>query len=197
MRVHLEKTFPIDAPTKVTWALLGNIESVAECMPGAKITERIDDKNYIGQVSVRLGPATMTFKGTIEVKSVDVSKHQIQIRGKGSDGSSAATMDLTAHIHQVANEKCEVVGVSEVTVSGKLANFGGRMMTQVADQLLKQFGTNFANRVLAMGEGTAAEKAVASVEAQPKELNGLALLWQVVVGFFKGLFSGKKSNNIG
>lgn len=197
MRVQLEKTFPIDAPAKVTWVVLRDIESVAECMPGAKITERVDDKNFKGQVSVRLGPATVNFKGTIEVKSVDAGKHQIQIQGKGSDGSSAATMDLTAHIQQIANEKCEVVGVSEVTVSGKLANFGGRMMTQVADQLLKQFGTNFANRVLAMGEGVGAKKAAASVKGQPKELNGLALLWQVVVGFFKGLFGGKKSNNIG
>jgi carbon monoxide dehydrogenase subunit G len=197
MRVQLEKTFPIDAPAEVTWTLLRDIEGVAECMPGAQITERVDDKNYKGQVSVRLGPATVNFKGTIEVKSIDVGKHQIQIHGKGSDGSSAATMDLTAHIQQTGNGKCDVIGVSEVTVSGKLANFGGRMMTQVADQLLKQFGANFANRVLAMGDGAAAEKAAASVAAQPKELNGLALLWQVIVGFFKTLFGGKKSNHIG
>lgn len=188
MRVQLEKTFPIDAPAKVTWVLLRDIKGVAECMPGAKITERVDDKNYLGQVSVKLGPATATFKGNIEVKGVDEGKHQIQIQGKGSDGSSAATMDLTAHIRQTENGKCEVVGVSEVSVNGKLANFGGRMMTQIADQLMKQFGANFANRVLATGEGDTAKKAAASVAAQPKELNGLALLWQLIMGFFKSLF---------
>jgi carbon monoxide dehydrogenase subunit G len=188
MRVQLEKTFPIDAPAKATWMLLQDIKGVAECMPGAQITQRVDDNTYLGQVSVRLGPATATFKGTIEVKRVDVDTHRIQIQGKGSDGASAANMDLTAHVQQTTNGKCEVVGVSEVTVSGKLANFGGRMMTQVADQLLKQFGANFANRVLAMGEGDMAKKAAASVAAQPKELNGLALLWRVVVGFFKAMF---------
>jgi carbon monoxide dehydrogenase subunit G len=199
MRVRLEKTFPIDAPASAAWRLLRDIKGVAECMPGAQITERIDDAHYIGQVNVKLGPASATFKGTIEVKSVDASKQQIQILGKGADvtGASAANMDLTAHIRQTADGKCEVVGVSEVTVSGKMANFGGRMMTQVSDQILKQFGVNFANRVLAMGEGAAAEKAAATVAAQPKELNGLVLLWQVIVGFFKALFGGNKSNTVG
>ena len=188
MRVQLEKTFPIDAPVEATWMLLQDIQGVAECMPGAQITQRVDDKTYLGQVSVRLGPATATLKGTIEVKSIDAGKHRIQIQGKGSDGASAANMDLTAHIQQTANGKCEVVGVSVVTVSGKLANFGGRMMTQVADQLLKQFGANLANRALAMGEGDKAKKAAALVAARPKELNGLALLRQVIVGSFKAIF---------
>ncbi len=195
MLVKLEKTFPIDAPASAAWGLLRDIKGVAECMPGAQITERVDDKNYLGRVSVRLGPATVTFKGTIEVKNIDANKQQIQILGKGSDmtGESAASMDLTAHVQKTADGKCEVVGVSEVTVSGKLANFGGRMMAQVSDMILKQFGANFANRVLAMGEGAAAEKAAASLAQQPKELNALALAWHLIVGFFKSLFGGKKS----
>ena len=199
MRVRLEKAFPIDAPASAAWGLLRDIKGVAECMPGAQITERVDDTHYKGQVSVRLGPATATFRGTIEVKRVDADQQQIQISGTGSDvtGSSAANMDLSAQIRQTTDGKCEVVGVSEITVSGKLANFGGRMMTQVSDQLLKQFGANFANRVLATGAGAAAEKAAATVAAQPKALNGFALLWQIVIGFFKSFFGGGKSNTVG
>lgn len=196
MQIKLEKTFPIDAPASAAWGLLQDIRAVAECMPGAQITERIDDAHYKGQVSVRLGPASATFKGTIEIKSVDADKRQIQILGKGTDvtGASAARMDLTADVRPTADEKCEVVGVSEVTVSGKMANFGGRMMTQVSDQVLNQFGANFTNRVLAMGEGAAAVEASARVAEQPKELNALALMWQLIVGFFKDLFGGKGSS---
>lgn len=196
MQVRLEKTFPIDAPADVTWKLLQDIKSVAECVPGAQITERVDDTHYKGQVGVRLGPAAATFKGTIEIKGVDAGMRRIQLLGKGSDvtGASAASMDLTAQVRQAADGKCEVVGVSEVTVSGKMANFGGRMMTQVSDQILKQFGANFADRVLAMGEGAAAVEASARVAEQPKELSALALIWQLVVGFFKNLLGGKGSN---
>ena len=194
MRVRLEKVFAIDAPASAAWGLLRDIRAVAECMPGAQITERVDDTHYTGQVNVKLGPANVTFKGTIEVKSVDADKQQIQLLGKGSDatGSSAANMDLTAHVRDTGDGKCEVVGVSEVTVTGKMANFGARMMTQVSDQILKQFGANFANRVVAMGEGEAAVEAAARVAKQPREINAPALMWQVIISFLKNLFGAKK-----
>lgn len=194
MQVRLEKVFPIDAPAGAAWTLLCDIKAVAECMPGAQITERVDDSHYRGQVSIKLGPASATFKGTIEVRGVDAGKREITLVGKGTDGASAASMELIAHVRQAADGKCEVVGRSEVSVSGKMANFGGRMMTQVSDQVLKQFGANLANRVLAMGQGAGAAEASAKLSEQPKELNALALVWNVIVAFFKSLFGSKRSN---
>lgn len=197
MLVKLEKTFPLDAPADVAWRLLQDIESVAACMPGAQITERVDDKHYKGQVGLRMGPVKTTFKGTIEIQNVDASQRQLRMLGKGSDasGTSSASMDLTAGIRATADGKSELVGTSEVTVNGKLANFGARLMGQVSDQMLKQFGENFTQRILAQGQGVGAEKAAAVVAAQPKEINGLAFLWHVIVGFFKSLFGGKKSKS--
>lgn len=196
MQVKLEKTFPISAPATAAWTVLRDVKAVAECMPGAQITEQVDDSHYKGQVSVRLGPASATFKGTIEVKGIDADKREIVLVGKGSDttGSSAATMDLTAHIGDAGNGKCELVGASAVTVSGKLASFGGRMMAQVSDQILQQFGGNFARRVVARSEGGAAH-APAQDREPPRELNAVALLWGMVVAFFKGLFARKNSRS--
>jgi len=199
MLVKLEKTFPIDAPADVAWSLLQDIQSVAACMPGAQITERVDDRHYQGQVGVRMGPASVTFKGTIEVQSVDATQRQLRLVGKGADtaGTSSASMDLTASIRSTADGKAELTGLSEVTVNGKLVSFGGRLMGQVSDQILKQFGENFAQRVLAQGQGATAQQAAASVAAQPREINALAFLWRVVVGFFKSLFGGKKPRSAG
>jgi carbon monoxide dehydrogenase subunit G len=199
MLVKLEKTFPIDAPANAAWSLLQDIQSVAACMPGAQITERVDDRHYKGQVSVRMGPVSATFKGAIEIQDIDASQRHMRMVGKGSDtsGTSAASMDLTAVVRTTTNGKTELVGVSEVTVTGKLASFGGRMMTQVSDQLLKQFGANFANRVVAMGEGAAAQQAAARMAEQPRELNALAVLWHVIVGFFRSLFGRGKSKPAG
>jgi acetylornithine/succinyldiaminopimelate/putrescine aminotransferase len=101
-------------------------------------------------------------------------------------------MDLTAHVRDTGDGKCEVVGVSEVTVTGKMANFGARMMTQVSDQILKQFVANFANRVVAMGEGAAAVEAAGKVAKQTGEINALVLMWQIIISFFKNLFGAKK-----
>ncbi len=192
MQVKLDKTFPIDAPPSQAWRLLSDIQGVAECMPGGEINEQIDDTHYSGQVKVKVGPATMHFKGDIEVVSTDPDNLQVRLLAKGSDvkGTSTATMDLTASVREADGGTSELVGLSEVTVTGKMASLGGRMMTQVSDQIIKRFADNFGTRVVALGEGAEAEAAAVKAAEQPKEINGLALVWSAIVGFFKSLFGG-------
>lgn len=155
MKVQIEKTFPMPSAPAVAWALLKDIEAVATCMPGAAITERSDATHYKGTVSVRVGPASMSFRGTVEVVSVDEATHTMRLLGKGTDntGTSGASMDLTARVQaDPAGEAdaSELVGTSEVSMSGKAATFGGRMMGAVADQVLKQFAANFAVKAQAL-----------------------------------------------
>jgi carbon monoxide dehydrogenase subunit G len=162
MKVELEKTFPMPATAEVAWVFLQDIQGVAGCMPGAKITERVDDTHYKGTVAVRVGPASMTFKGDIEVRELDASQRLLHLIGKGSDttGSSGASMDLVARIEPGASqESSNLVGRSQVTMSGKATTFGGRMMGTVADQILKQFAGNFAAQVQARAAVTPATNA--------------------------------------
>jgi carbon monoxide dehydrogenase subunit G len=151
MKVALDKVFPLAATAESAWQLLQDIETVAGCMPGAKITERIDETHYKGTITVRLGPATMAFKGEIEVLNLDPATRSLHMVGKGSDstGTSAASMDLSAAV-QATGDTCELAGKSEVTMSGKAAALGGRLMGPVADQMLKQFVANFAARLQAL-----------------------------------------------
>ncbi len=190
MKVELDKVFEINGSAENTWTFLQDIRGVASCMPGAEITEQVDDTHYKGKVKAKVGPATMAFNGDIEIKEIDPTKKSLHFIGRGQDtkGTSAAEMDLTASVRTGEGGVTELVGVATVTVTGKIANFGGRMMTQVADQILNQFGKNFANNVIAMGEDDAAEEAAKIVAEQPKELNGLAFAWSIIVGYFKSLF---------
>jgi uncharacterized protein len=218
MKVEFEKSYPMPAPAAATWALLQDIEAVAACMPGAKITERLDAGRSKGTVTVRLGPATMAFRGEVEMKDVDPAAMTLRLLGKGTDstGSSVATLNLAARVAAAEAGRSTLVGNAEMSVSGKAATFGGRMMNMVADQVLKQFADNFAVRV-----GTIAEPPAASVAAGPAapdapaatapalalpepaspspappppvaELNGLALAWAVLREWLRGLF-GKKT----
>lgn len=193
MKVEINKVFPIDASSSNAWSFLQDIPGVASCMPGAEITEQVDDSHYVGKIKVKVGPAAMAFNGKISVQNIDADKREITMQGKGTDtkGSSSATMDLTATVRETEDGKCEVVGDAVVTVTGKIASLGGRMMNQVSDQILNQFGVNFVNNVLAMGEGIVAEEAAAKAAEQPKEINGLAFAWGMFVNFIKSLF-GKK-----
>jgi carbon monoxide dehydrogenase subunit G len=205
VKVQLEKTFPMPASADTAWALLQDIEGVASCMPGAKVTERIDDTHYKGTVAFKLGPANMSFRGDIEVKRLDAAARTLQMVAKGTDsaGGSGATMDLTAHVDAVDAASCNLVGTSDVSVSGKAATFGQRFMGPVTEQVLGQFAANFAARVQAMQVQSAAPAAPGATgtdtgtpppqaaEAQP--LNGLALLWAVVKSWLGSLFGGKKA----
>ena len=78
------------ASAETVWGFLQNIEGVAGCMPGAKITEHVDDSNYKGTVSVRIGPASMSFKGDIQVLDIDPANKTLRLLGKGSDSSGSS-----------------------------------------------------------------------------------------------------------
>jgi carbon monoxide dehydrogenase subunit G len=200
MKVTLDKVFPLAATAESAWTLLQDVETVAGCMPGAKITERIDETHYKGTITVRLGPATMAFKGGIEVLNLDPAARSLHMVGKGADasGTSAASMDLTAAV-RATGDTCELAGKSEVTMSGKAASLGGRLMGPVADQMLKQFVANFAARLQALqtqpaeaaGEGVEAATATATAAGSGAELNGLAMAWAVVRDWLRGVFSHK------
>ncbi len=191
------------ASADTTWALLQDIEAVAGCMPGARITERIDATHYKGTVWIKLGPANLSFRGEIEVRRLDAATRSLQLVAKGTDttGGSAASMDLTARVEAIGATGCNLVGTSEVSMSGKAAAFGGRVMEPVADQILGQFAANFAAKAQAMqaaaapaGDAPAAASAAATppaAEAPP--LDGLALVWALIKGWLRSLFAARKA----
>jgi len=198
MNVTLENSFPMPASAQTTWLLLQDIEAVAGCMPGARITERTDPQHYKGTVAVKFGPASMSFRGEVEVKEIDATNRTLRLVGKGTDstGSSGAAMDLTARIEAGNETSCSLVGHSVVSMSGKAAAFGGRMMNSVADQVLKQFAANFAAKVQAMqanAPGTPPASGGSAGAAPPSQLNALALAWGVFKDWLKSLFSAKKA----
>ena len=191
MKVEIDKSYPVAASADAAWEFLQNIKAVASCMPGAEITEQSDDSHFKGSVKVKIGPAVAAFKGDIEVENIDTAKKELILLGKGADtkGSSSVSMRLCASIRDTGDGQCELIGRSEITVNGKMASFGGRMMNAISDKILQQFADNFANNVIAMGEGSDAEEAAAKVAEAPKELNGVAMVLQLIADFIKKLFS--------
>ena len=185
MKVQIDKTYPMPCSPAVAWEFLQNLEAVAGCMPGAKITERLD-AGYKGTVTLKVGPATMSFRGEVEMKDVDPAARTLRLLAKGTDstGSSGASMNLIARIEVAEGGLCALVGASEVSMSGKAAAFGGRMMNSVADTILKQFADNFAAQVSALQANRGAPAAAG-------ELNGLALVWTMFKNWLRGLFSRK------
>jgi len=199
MQINLEKSFPLPFPASAAWTLLSDLPSVAACMPGAEITETVDDTHFKGKVKAKVGPATMAFKGEIDLKNIDLEKREMHMVGKGQDskGSSSAELDLKAWMVEIDAGNCELKGEAVVTVNGKVASLGGRLMTQVSDQILNQFGKNFIERVMARESAStetpaASEAATQAPPEKANELNGLSFAWSVFVGLIKNWFAPKK-----
>jgi len=218
MKVQLDKTYDMPGPAAAAWAVLGDIERVAACMPGARISERVDDTHYKGTVAVKFGPANMSFRGEVEVAAYDAAAQTVRLVGKGTDttGGSGASMDITARIEAVDAASSKLVGHSEVSMSGKAAAFGNRLAGSVAEQVLKQFAANFATQVQAEVSATATAPAAAAAASPspatdaagpaagtpsprpapelpvapsaPAPLNGAALAWAVLRDWLRSLF---------
>jgi len=199
MEVKLDKRYPVQAGVDQAWAVLSDIRATAACMPGAGITEQLDATHFKGTVKSKVGPAVMVFGGDIEVLALDPATKSMTMLGKGADKSgSSASMNLAAHIEPGETPGGSVlVGVATIVVSGKLAQFGSRLLVPVSDAMLAQFAGNFNTAaaavpvVTAVGESAPPPAPVAA--AQPmKELNALGLMWTVLKGWLAGLL-GKKT----
>jgi len=199
VEVKLEKRYELGVPAQHAWAILSDLESVASCMPGASLGEKTGDNAFKGSVKVKVGPATAQFGGEVEILSMDAANLSLVLKGKGADkGGSSASMELEASIED-ADGQAVLVGLATVVVNGKFAQFGGRMMVQVSDVILKQFVDNFIGKAQALGEAPASEgeessdkPAVQTTSEPVNELNGLSIFWALIKSWLGGLF-GKKS----
>jgi carbon monoxide dehydrogenase subunit G len=211
MEVKLDKRYPVAAGIDACWAVLRDIRAVAACMPGAQITEQLDDTHFKGTVKSKVGPAVMSFGGDIELQGLDADKRSLQMLGKGADkAGSSASMQLTAHL-EADGANAVLVGVATIIVSGKLAQFGSRLLVPVSDAMLAQFADNFRAAAAAQtvaaapvaepaapeasaGELVSAPAAIAVSTPAPasvKELNALGLMWTVFKGWLAGLLGRK------
>jgi carbon monoxide dehydrogenase subunit G len=204
MEVKLDKRYPIAASVAQSWAVLGDIRATAQCMPGAQITEQLDETHFKGTVKSKVGPALMLFNGEIEVLGLDAAARELKMVGKGADkAGSSASMNLVAHVEpDEAGTGSVLVGQATIVVSGKLAQFGSRLLVPVSDAMLGQFADNFraaaaavpAPAALDAGAGAVADAAPPAAQPTPpapppvRELRPLTLLWIVVKGWFSRLF---------
>lgn len=145
MQVKIEKKFEVKEPIEKVWALLSDPTKVVASVPGAKITEKVDDRHYKGSISVKVGPAVTDYKGEVHILNMDPAAHQMEIEGKGQDirGKGSASMKMSGELKALPDGSTEVITTSEVSVVGLLAQFGGRMINDVSNKIFEEFTRSF------------------------------------------------------
>src|SRR5436189_1603007 len=162
--MKLENEFRVDVPIEEAWRVLLDVERIAPCMPGAQLQE-VEGDEYRGIVKVKVGPITAQYKGAATFVERDEVNHKAVLRAEGRDtrGQGNANATITATLTP-DGEGTRVTVVTDLTVTGKVAQFGRGVMADVSAKLLGQFVDCLETTVLAGGTDTPTEGAPATWE---------------------------------
>jgi carbon monoxide dehydrogenase subunit G len=157
MAIKIEKSFKTPEPAAEVWKILSDPRSVAGCVPGAQVTEAVDERTYKGVIKIKLGPAVSDYKGEAHIERLDDQNREIEMIGKGQDvrGKGSASMKMTGRVRDLPEGGSEVVTISELNVVGILAQMGSRMIQEVANQMFEQFTQNLRQRLQQQAAGGA------------------------------------------
>jgi len=144
MAIELDNAFTVPVPPEQAWDVLLDVERIAPCMPGATVTSVSDDE-IAGQVKVKLGPLSLSYKGTAKFIEKDEANRKIAIEASGKETRGAGTAAATVHASLKAAEaegETLVAIHTSLNVTGRPAQFGRSLLPEVSGKLIGQFATN-------------------------------------------------------
>lgn len=203
--MEIENEFDVPAPVDHVWAYLLDVERVAPCMPGAELTEVVDDHTWKGKVNMKLGPVSLAFAGTVTMQERDDLAKRIVLAAKGMEqkGKGAANASVTSWLEQgdgVTNVKMR----ADIHLTGTVAQLSRGLLPEVSRKLTQQFADCLlqsmrAAEVRATESADVAAEVAAPVEpsARAKPIGGirlgLAAFWASIKGFFRRLFGKREA----
>ena len=211
----IENGFTVSASPEVVWAYLMDVEKVAPCMPGAELTETVDDRNWKGKVLMAFGPVKMSFAGTVTLDELDDGARHVRLHAKGTEqkGKGAATAKVTSWLEPTDGGGTKVAMEADITLTGAAAQLSRGLLPEISQKLTQQFADCLQATIAAgpqtVGEAearvedgvtpAATEAAASPLAPAPdtaKPVGGLRLglsaLWSAIVRFFTRLFGSKE-----
>jgi carbon monoxide dehydrogenase subunit G len=196
----IENEFTVAAPADRLWAYLLDVERIAPCMPGAELTEVVDDRNWKGKLHAKFGPVSMSFAGTVTMESRDDDAHKVVLRAKGMEqkGKGAADAGVTSWLEPGADADHTTVKMeADITLSGAAAQMSRGLLPEISKKLTQQFADCLQAGMMAEEAAAArGEEAVPApvAPAAPKPVGGIGLglsaIWVSIKRFFRKLFGG-------
>jgi uncharacterized protein len=137
----IEDSFTVHTPVDRLWSFLQDVERIAPCMPGAELTETVDDHTWKGRVHVKFGPVQMTFSGTVTMDERDDTAHRAKLSAKGTEqrGKGAASAGVESWLEPAGDEGTRVNIRSDITITGAAAQLSRGLLPDVSKLLTKKF----------------------------------------------------------
>jgi carbon monoxide dehydrogenase subunit G len=165
--VKIDNEFTVSVPVEQAWAVLTDLEGIAPCLPGARLTG-VDGDVYRGTVKVKVGPVVSEYSGTARFVEKDDTEHRAVIDAKGRDPRAAgnASAAITARL-RADGDRTVVTVDTDLRISGKIAQFGSGMIREVSEKLLGEFVERLEAKLTATS-GPAAAPAAETAGSEPE-----------------------------
>lgn len=202
--MELKNSFTVPADVDTAWAVLLDVPRIAPCMPGAELTEAVDDTHFKGNAKVRVGPVQLAFAGEAEITDIDAAAHTAKVSARGNDtkGRGAAQADVFFSLHDEGGQT-RVDIVTDLNLTGSVAQYGraSGLIDAIAGQIIADFAKNLeaqmgAQPVAQENPPAAPESAPAQpapTPAQDNSISGISLLFRAIGSMIRGWFGGKST----
>ncbi|MER6172763.1 SRPBCC domain-containing protein [Streptosporangium sp. NPDC001681] len=164
MAMRFEHEFTVPVPVEQAWPVLLDVERIGPCLPGATV-EQVEEDSFTGRMKVKVGPITVTYRGRASFEKVDEDTHSMTIKaaGKEARGSGTAGATVVARLHPEGRHTRVTVDTS-FNVTGRPAQFGRGVMSEVGEKLIDRFAANLS---LLLGESPGVETAAETPSETP------------------------------
>lgn len=164
--MRLDHSFTVPAPVEQAWDVLLDVPRISPCMPGATLTE-FDGEKFAGTVKVKLGPVALTYRGSGRFAEIDEAARRVVIEASGKESRGAGTAAATVTAVLVPDGASTRVDVgTDLTITGRPAQFGRGMLADVGERLIGQFASSLADT---MGESEETTVEAAGTDATGTE----------------------------
>jgi uncharacterized protein len=207
MAFKVAERFEVQAPVERVWKYLIDPESVVQCLPGAELLEKQDDRNFLGAIKVKVGPLSMSYKGKASFTEVNEETHTVRMVGEAREvgGSGSTKVTMVSSVTALDGGGSQVSVDSEINLVGRIVQFGRGMIEEVSRQMFRQFAGCVKSRLEVAEEPPSASQPTTTESAAPsspppaqteaapeaKAVDAASLgfraLWAIIARFFRRL----------
>ena len=194
MEVKAEKNLKLNQDPDMIWKCMIDPSFMVKSVPGAELTEQLDERNFKGKISIKIGPVTAKFNGEAEFTKLEEADYELTMEGKGLDtsGKGGANMTMNIKLSTLEEGGTEMQSSMSLSITGRLAQFGARMIVAVNNKMFNQWATSFTELLNEQTSSKDSEEKSNNQPdngnvAEPTPVKALPLAWAAI----KGLFGSK------
>lgn len=206
MAFKIAERFEVQAPVERVWQYLIDPASVVQCLPGAELLESNDDRTFVGQIKVKVGPLSMSYKGKGSFTEMNDETHTVRMVGEAREvsGSGSTKVTMVSIVTALDGGGSQVSVDADINLVGRIVQFGRGMIEEVSRQMFHQFATCVKSRLEADEppaqtattdqtnsnpiDSTNQTAAPSDTKAISATSVGLRALWAIIARFFAHLF---------